>query len=98
MSITFLTGPAGTGKTTYASNWLRELLTTHLPASSILVLTPQRTLAEPYRALLRNPALPGSGAIDMLTFNSLALRMVDLFWPLAAGPAGFARPYERPIF
>ncbi len=96
MPITFLTGPAGTGKTTAAVEHLRGLLTGQTPASTILVLVPQQTLAAPYRALLSDPALPGSGAVDILTLNGLAQRLVDLFWPLASG--GFGRPHERPVF
>jgi superfamily I DNA/RNA helicase len=98
MPITTLTGPAGTGKTTYAVERLRELLASHVPASSILVLVPQQTLAEPYRALLRDALLPGSGLVDILTMNGLALRTIDLFWPLGASASGFGRPHERPVF
>jgi superfamily I DNA/RNA helicase len=98
MPITTLTGPAGTGKTTYAVERLRELLAGHVPASSILVLVPQQTLAEPYRALLRDASLPGSGLVDILTLNGLALRIIDLFWPLGASSSGFGRPHERPVF
>ncbi|MBN1221375.1 MAG: AAA family ATPase [Anaerolineae bacterium] len=98
MTITYLTGPAGTGKTTYAVTRLRELLASHVPASSILVLVPQQTLAEPYRALLRDPSLPGSGLVEVLTLNGLALRTIDLFWPLGASSSGFGRPHTRSIF
>ena len=98
MPITHLTGPAGTGKTTYAVERLCELLTSHVPASSILVLVPQQTLAEPYRALLRDSTLPGSGMVDILTMNGLALRIIDLFWPLGVSASGFGRPHERPAF
>lgn len=98
MPTTYLTGPAGSGKTTYAVTRLRDLLTSHIPASSILVLVPQQTLAEPYRALLRDPALPGAGMVDTLTLNGLALRTIDLFWPLGANAAGFSHPHQRPIF
>jgi hypothetical protein len=98
VSNTFLTGPAGTGKTTYAVERLRELLTSQVPASSILVLVPQQTLAGPYRDLLREPGLPGAGVVDILTLNGLALRTIDLFWPLGASAAGFGRPHARPIF
>jgi hypothetical protein len=98
MSVTFLTGPAGTGKTTKAVKHLRELLTSQVPASSILVIVPQLTLAQPYRELLRNPALPGAGTVDILTTNGLALRTIDLFWPLGAGATGFGQPQDRPVF
>ncbi|MBN1991545.1 MAG: hypothetical protein JW953_02495 [Anaerolineae bacterium] len=98
MPITYLTGPAGAGKTTYAAAQLRQLLTGHVPANNILVLVPQQTLAEPYRALFRDSSLPGSGMVDILTMNGLALRTIDLFWPLGATAAGFGRPHERPVF
>ncbi len=98
MSATFLTGPAGTGKTTYAVNKVRQLLTSHTPANSILIIVPQLTLAQPYRDLLRDPTLPGAGTVDILTLNGLALKTIDLFWPLVAAQAGFGRPHERPIF
>lgn len=98
MAVTFLTGPAGTGKTTLAVKRLRELLTHRIPATNILVIVPQRTLARPYYDLLSDPALPGNGIPDILTFHSLALRSIDLFWPLVAHQAGFSRPGPRPIF
>jgi hypothetical protein len=95
---TFLTGPAGTGKTTQAVARLRDLLTDHVPGHNILVLVPQLTLAGPYRDLLRDPRLPGAAAVDILTFSGLALQTIDLFWPLVAAPAGFGRPQARPVF
>lgn len=98
MPITYLTGPAGTGKTTRAVERLRQLLTGHVPASNILVLAPQLTLAQPYRDLLRDPLLPGAGAVEISTLNGLALKTIDLFWPLGATSAGFGRPHARPIF
>jgi len=98
MTTTFLTGPAGTGKTTYAVERLRELLTSNVPASTILVIVPQLTLAQPFRELLRDPELPGAGTVDILTLNGLALKTIDLFWPLGASSTGFGRPHDRPIF
>jgi len=98
MPITYLTGPAGTGKTTRAVGHLRRLLADHVPGHNILVLTPQATLAGPYRDLLRDPELPGAAAVDILTLSGLTLRTIDLFWPLVARPAGFGRPQARPIF
>lgn len=95
---TFLTGPAGTGKTTQAVTRLRDLLADHVPGHNILVIVPQLTLAGPYRDLLRDPSLPGAAAVDILTFSGLALQTIDLFWPLVAAPAGFGRPQTRPVF
>ena len=98
MTATFLTGPAGTGKTSHAVNYLREMLTDHVPAHSILVLVPQQTLAGPYRELLRDPTLSGAGEVDILTMNGLALRAISLFWPSIAAQAGFKRPLKPPVF
>ncbi|HMR65519.1 MAG TPA: hypothetical protein PKE64_16045, partial [Anaerolineae bacterium] len=69
MATTYLTGPAGVGKTTYAIEQLRRWLNTGIPANQILVILPQLTLAQPYRALLSEPQLPGSGRVEILTMN-----------------------------
>ena len=98
MTVTFLTGPAGTGKTTYAVARLREWLTNNIPPSHILVLVPQLTLEQSYRQLLRDSSMPAAGAVDILTLNGLAMQTIDLFWPLGASAAGFGRPNDRPIF
>lgn len=94
----FVSGSAGCGKTTAAVARLRHLIESGYPAERILVLTPQRTLAEPYQALLRDPSLPAGGYVDVATLGGLARRMVALFWPLVAREAGFAHPERPPIF
>ncbi|HRV91182.1 MAG TPA: hypothetical protein P5526_03355 [Anaerolineae bacterium] len=98
MTITFITGPAGVGKTGRAVETLRGWLTNNIPANNILVLVPQLTLAQPYRDLLRDSQLAGAGTVDVLTMNGLALKTIDLFWPLIAAPAGSGRPTAPPIF
>lgn len=94
----FLGGAAGCGKTSTGVERLLFLLSHGIPGQHILVLTPQRSLAEPYLAALREPGLPGGGMVTCLTIAGLARRMVDLFWPLVAESAGFHRPDEHPIF
>jgi hypothetical protein len=94
----FLEGPAGAGKTTAASQRLLRLLKEGVPGGSILVLTPQRTLAAPYETALRRSRLRAGGLPSLSTAGGLARRMVELFWPLAAGPAGFADPDRLPTF
>jgi len=90
----FLEGPAGAGKTTVAVQRLRYLLEAGIPGDTILVLTPQRTLARPYHDLLVSADVPGGSQVTLATIGGLARRTVDLFWPLIADEAGFdpARP------
>jgi hypothetical protein len=94
----FVSGPTGTGKTTAGVERMRYLLSQGVPADTILMLTPQRTLQEPYLDLLLSPErLPG-GEVTPATMGGLARRMCDLFWPLAAEAAGFTFPDQPPIF
>ncbi len=94
----FLSGPAGCGKTTVGVERMRALLNAGVPGESILMLTPQRTLQEPYLDLLDSPERGAGGEVTPATLGGLARRMVDLFWPLAAEPAGFAHPDQPPGF
>jgi len=94
----FLEGPPGTGKTTLAVGRLLDLLATGVPGGSILVLTPQRTLAAPYLEALGSPEAPPGETVTVLTVGGLARRSLDLFWPLVAADAGFAQPDTPPIF
>ncbi|MFN8414625.1 MAG: hypothetical protein U0Z26_19765 [Anaerolineales bacterium] len=77
---------------------MRFLLAQGLPASNILMLTPQRTLQEPYLDLLYSAERIAGGEVTAATIGGLAQRMCDLYWPLAAEEAGFHKPDEAPIF
>jgi hypothetical protein len=94
----FLEGPAGCGKTTVGVHRLLSLLESGIPGDSILVLMPQRTLADPYNQALHQAALPLGGTVSVQTIGGLAQRTIDLFWPLVAGKAGFAHPEQPPHF
>jgi hypothetical protein len=94
----FLEGPAGCGKTTAGVERLARLLDAGVPGQQILLLTPTRALAEPYQQLLRLPGLVPGGAVATATIAGLARRMCELFWPLVAQSAGFARPDLPPTF
>jgi hypothetical protein len=94
----FVSGPAGTGKTTAGVERMRYLLDQGVPGESILMLTPQRTLQEPYLDLLYSPERSAGGDVTPATIGGLARRMVDLFWPVAAEAAGFAHPDQPPVF
>ncbi len=94
----FLEGLAGSGKTSTGIGRMLALLDTGIPASELLLLVPQRTLAAPYQEALRSTGLQPGGRVSLLTVGGLARRMVDLFWPLVAEQAGFARPDAPPSF
>jgi hypothetical protein len=94
----FLEGPAGSGKTSAAVARLVHLLEQGVPAETILLLLPQRSLAGPYHQALRRADLVPGGLVDVATVGGLARRMIDLFWPAAAGRAGFAKPDQPPTF
>lgn len=94
----FVSGPYGTGKTTVGVERMRFLLRQGVPAESILMLTPQKTMQEPFLDLLYSPEREPGGEVTSATMGGLARRMVDLFWPLASEAAGFANPDQPPIF
>ena len=94
----FVSGIAGRGKTTAGVERIRYLLANGVPADSILLLTPQRTLQESYLDLLDSPERIAGGEVTSATVGGLARRMCDLFWPLAAQGAGFNNPDQPPVF
>ncbi len=94
----FLEGPAGTGKTSAGVARLLHYLDAGVPGHSILVFTPQRTLATPYYEAVRDPEVEPGGDVTLLTVGGLAQRMVDLFWPLIVSDVGFGHPQEPPTF
>jgi len=94
----FLEGTAGCGKTCAAVERLLYLMENDIPANEILLLTPRRTLAEPYLQALNTPGVTAGGTVTALTISGLAQRMVELFFPLVAPQAGFAHPENPPIF
>lgn len=95
---TFLQGPAGCGKTALGTAWLKELLSAGVDSQSILILTPQRMLQQPYLDLLNSPERAAGSEVTPATLGGLARRMCETFWPLAAEAAGFAHPNQLPQF
>jgi hypothetical protein len=94
----FVSGRAGTGKTTVGVERMRYLLAQGVPADTILMLTPQRTMQEPYLDLLFSSERQAGGEVTSATIGGLAQRMCDLFWPIVAEAAGFKNPDQPPVF
>ena len=94
----FLHGQAGSGKTTAAVQRMLTLIDAGVPAESILILVPQRSLAEPFTRVIRTPGFVAGGEPAILTIGGLAQRMISLFWPLFAKDAGFSAPEKPPRF
>ncbi len=94
----FAAGRAGAGKTSAAVERLRRLLSLGVPADSILLLAPQRTVHEPYLEVLQSPERAAGGEALPTTIGGLARRACGLFWSLAAEEAGFKRPEKPPVF
>ncbi len=85
-------GPFGAGKTTFAIETLLTWLEAGIPAEQILVMVPQRTLAQRYLLALRDRQRGPSGNVEVRTLGGLAKDMVTLYWPLVAEEAGFRHP------
>lgn len=94
----FLEGPAGTGKTTAGVQRVLRLINNGQRGDSILVITPQRTLATPYIDGFYDLCSASGSPITCFTIGGLAQRMVNLFWPLIAQPSGFAHIDAPPTF
>lgn len=94
----FLEGPAGCGKTTVGIERALQWIESGIPANEILILVPQRSLANPYHEALRSPDLPPGGMADIMTLGGIGQRMISLFWPLFATEVGFVQDDHPPSF
>ncbi len=95
---TFLIGPAGTGKSTALRRRLLHLLQQGEPAYTVLVLVNQPEHEQLFLDTLHQSGLGSYSDLKVHTYATLAREMVELFWPLVARPAGFARPFQPPTF
>jgi hypothetical protein len=94
----FLEGPAGTGKTTTGVIRFLEMVAQGVPAGSFLIISPQRSLADPYLKAIVSPDFPTGSPPAIFTISGLAQRMIDLFWPVISTSAGFRNPSSPPKF
>ena len=89
---------AGSGKTTVGVRRVLRLLSEGVPAESILIFVPQRSLANPYIEALRDHRLYRGGQVSVHTIGSLSLQLVEMFWFLVSERAGFKHPQDLPNF
>ena len=94
----WLEGVAGSGKTSAGVLRTLRLLEEGVPAESLLIFVPQRSLAEPYVQALRGQSFHRGGQVSIHTIGSLSLQMVETFWFLVAQDAGFKHPQDLPNF
>ena len=94
----WLEGIAGSGKSSVGVARVLHLLGRGVPAESILIFVPQRALAQPYITALRQHTAHRGGQVSVQTIGSLSLQMVETFWFLIAGRAGFKHPNDLPNF
>ena len=94
----WLEGIAGGGKTSVGVGRVLRLLSQGVPAETILIFVPQRSLAHPYVAAMREHTLYQGGQVSVHTIGSLSLQMVEMFWFLVAERAGFLHPQDLPNF
>ncbi len=95
-TTTFLSGPAGTGKTTALEQRLVRLLRDGSLAYDILVLVTETERQASFANVVRQSGLGPYGDLTIITYNQLAMNMIELFWPIIARPAGFADPTRPP--
>jgi hypothetical protein len=94
----FAYGIAGSGKTTAGAARLRSLLSSGIGGDSILVLTPQRTLQDPYLQAARSSEVTAGTPVVPATIGGLARRLCDWFWPLVSHSGAFSDPRRAPTF
>lgn len=97
-SSIFLSGPAGSGKTTSGVERLIYLMQAGVPGRSILLFFPQRTLGSKYQDAIANFSTRGLSLPVSATYGGLARRILDLFWPAILDSFPLLQPDLRPTF
>ena len=97
-SSIFLSGPAGTGKTTSGADRVRYLLQNGIPGQSLLLFFPQRNLGAVYQDALSSFTSRGLSLPVSATYGGLARRMLALFWPAILDNFPQLQPDRQPTF
>lgn len=94
----FLTGFAGSGKTTIGKIFLKSLLEQDIPGNKILVLVPQKSLGITYSEFLESIEYYNGNLPVIQTLSGIAQKIIRLFWPIIAPQFKFNNPKHYPTF
>ncbi|MBE0685706.1 MAG: hypothetical protein IH585_06870 [Anaerolineaceae bacterium] len=94
----FLTGIAGSGKTTIGKIFLNYLLEKDIPGNKILVLVPQKSLGITYSEFLERIEYFNGNLPDIQTVSGISQKIIRLFWPIIAPQYKFKNPKLYPTF
>lgn len=91
----FVEGPAGSGKTTAAAQYLtQQAMENAVPLNSVLVLVPHPALGRPYSRIEQQ----ASAQPEVVTLSGLARMAIDAFWPIAATSLDLSPEATQPSF
>ena len=93
----YLTGIAGTGKTTVLEERFAALLEAGEPADSILVLVGDSAHRERFQEVADQSSQPALIDLSITTFYGFAREAVAFFWPMVAPSAGFKNLFRPPL-
>ena len=94
----FLTGYAGSGKTTIGKIYLKYLLEQKYPGNRILVVVPQRSLGITYADFLSNLDDHHGNLPSIQTISAISQKILRIFWPIIAPIFKFKTPNQQPTF
>jgi len=96
-SSIFIEGPAQSGKTTACIARLARILENY-PGHQILIISPQQSLAQPYRDILRQNRFRLGGMPKISTMSGIARDLVQIFWPVIKPVFNFKGVSSQPVF
>jgi hypothetical protein len=94
----FLSGYAGSGKTTTGKAFLENLLDNKVPGNKILVLVPQKSLGLTYTDFFDSIETFNGSLPVIQTMSGISQRIINLFWPIIANQFNFANSKRPPTF
>lgn len=94
----FLEGPFKSGKTSTGVAFLSKATAGSDPSHQVLVLTPQRSLSNPYRECIRSSDFSSGVLPTITTLTGLSRQFIRLYFPQIAGSYGFQKTHQQPIF